>query len=278
MGSKKKGDEVATIDNTNALANIDFGEHTGVGTQNMTSADQAIPFLSLLQALSKCISDPAKKVEGAAAGMIMNSVSKELYSGEEGVAFIPCNTTRCFIEWEGAAGSGTPVNRYSPNDPVVIAAQRKFAFNELKAPSGNKIEETFLVVGVILDDDMTAMGFATVSFASTKIKAYKESIGELRKVPGNPPLYAFPLRLTSKSETRPSGTSYNFVLKPLGYTGDVFKDGIANSVILPDSDAGKVLYPVCKQIADDFDSGAVKLDYESNSDSAGGGGSEDEPY
>lgn len=276
---KKESTALTTIESAGALANVDFGEHAGAGTKNMTGADQAIPFMSLLQALSKVVADPSMKVEGAQPGMIMDSVSKQLYDGEKGIVFLPCNTARVYVAWKGEPGSGTVAGRYAPNDSVVKTAARKFAFNEMQDPEGNRLVETFYVIGMILNEDLQPQGMGIISFTSTKIKAYKESIGVLRTLPGDAPLYAFPLRITTKPETRPKGTSFNFVIRPLGYEGNVFKDGVAGSVILPASEAGQVLYPLAKGLAEDFDNGAANIAYDTEGSHGGdGGASEDEPY
>ena len=279
MATKGKQTALTTIKEPGALAAIDFGEHAGAGTKNMTSADQAIPFLSLLQALSKVISDPTKKVKGAEPGMLMDSVSKQLYAGDQGVVFIPCNTARVYVAWKGEPGSGSIAGRYGPSDEVVKVASRKFAFNELEDPDGNRLVETFYVIGLLTsaDDLAKPTGMTIISFTSTKIRAYKESIGEIRKIPGDAPLYAFPLHITTVAETRPKGTSFNFRVMPLGYDGNVFKDGVAASVILPDSDVAKVIYPLAKALADDFDSGAANIAYDTEG-TGDGGASESEPY
>ena len=282
--SKKTADEaqaLTTIESAGALANIDFGDHAGVGTENMTAADQAIPFLLVLQALSKVISDPTMSVEGARPGMIMDSVSKECFDGASGVTFLPCNTRREYVAWKGDPGSGTVVGRFSPSDPMVKNAARKFAFNEMQDPDGNRLVETFYIIGMLLDDNLVPTGMALIPFTSTKIKSYKESIGVLRTLPGNAPLYAFPLTVTTKAETRTKGTSYNFVLRPLGGTaGGTFKDGIANSVILPNSEAGQMLYPLAKALADDYDAGTANIASDTEGAHGGdtSGNSETEPY
>ncbi len=267
----KKATALTTVADAGALANINFGEHAGVGTQNMTGADQAIPFMSLLQALSKVIADPTQKVEGAQPGMIMDSVSKQLFEGETGINFLPCNTKRVYVAWKGEPGSGTVVGRYGPSDPVVKTAARKFAFNEMEDPDGNRLVETFYVIGIVIGTDLTPQSMGIISFTSTKIKAYKESIGVLRTLPGDAPLYAFPLTITTRPETRPKGTSFNFVVKPLGYDGNVFKDGVAGSVILPTSEAGAILYPLAKQLSIDFDNGAANIAYDTEGSHGGDG-------
>lgn len=283
MAKKQKEEEaLVTIPEAGALAALDFGEHAGQGTKNMTSADQAIPFLSVLQALSKVISDPTKKIKGAEAGMILDSVSKELYDGEEGVIFVPCNTARVFVEWQGEPGSGTVVGRFGPSDPIVKAAEKKFAFNKLQTTRGNRLVETFYVIGMVLpsSDAVLPKGFAIVSFTSTKIKPYKESIGVIRTLPGNAPLYAFKLRLRTKAETRPKGTSYNLVIMPDGYDGNVFKDGIMAGLIDPKSEQAAALYKLGSQLAKDFDSGAANIAYDTEGSHGGdeGAAGENEPY
>lgn len=282
MAKKKEDEALVTIPDAGALAALDFGEHAGEGKKNMTSADQAIPFLSVLQALSKVISDPTKKIKGAEAGMIMDSVSKQLYDGEEGVIFVPCNTARVFVEWQGEPGSGTVVGRFGPSDPVVKAAEKKFSFNKLQTPRGNRLVETFYVIGMVLpsSDALVPSGFAVVSFTSTKIKPYKESIGVLRTLPGNAPLYAFKLRLRTKAETRPKGTSYNLVIMPDGYEGNVFKDGVMAGLIKPDSEQAASIYKLAKQLAQDFDNGAANIAYDTEGSHGGDGadGGETEPY
>lgn len=274
--------EVATIQDAGALQAVDFGDHAGSGKQNMTGADQAIPFLSVLQAMSKVISDPTKRVEGAKAGMMMDSVTKELYSGEEGMCFIPCNTKRVFVEWQGEPGSGTVVGRYSPSDDVVKDANKKFGFNKMVTPAGNRLVETFYVIGMVLADSEATdpMGMVLIPFTSTKIKSYKMSIGVLRTITGEAPLYAFKLRLTTAEETRPKGTSFNISVMPDGYDGTVFKDGIMSGFIHPSSDQAASLYKAGKMLADDFDSGAANIAYDTEGSHGGDGGSttEEEPY
>lgn len=280
MANKKtEGTALTTIDNVNALASIDFGQDAGAGMQNMSGADQAIPFLSLLQALSKVVSDPTQKVEGAEPGMIIDSVTKKLYNGKEGIIFLPCNTRREFVAWKGDPGSGQVVGRHTPSSSVVKTAERKYAFNELKDPDGNRLVETFYVIGLVLDENLVPETMGLISFTSTKITAYKKSFGQLRTLVGSPPIFAFPMRITTKAETRTKGTSYNFVVMPLGYEGNEFKEGLALSAILPGSPAAAELYPIARQLAADYDNETANVAYDTEGSHEGGGSaSEDEPY
>lgn len=279
----KKKDAVAVIPDATAIEAMDFGEHEGVGTEQMTTADQAMPFLQVLQGLSKAVVDPTQKVEGAQPGMFMNSVTKELTAGDEGVIFVPCSTSRMFIEWEGKPGQGKVVGRHEASDPMVKAALKKHAFGKWQSPAGNRLVETFYLVGMVLENstDIAPSGMALLPITSTKIKSYKESIGVFRTLPHlrKAPLYALRLRLTTKAETRPDGTSFNIRIMPDGYGGDSFKEGVNGCIIPFASEQGAALYPLGKQLADDFRTGDAKVDYD-GADNAGSetGGSEDEPY
>lgn len=280
MPTKKKN-AVATIPDAGALAAMDFGEHAGSGRENVTAADQAIPFLSVLQALSKVIADPTQKVAGAEPGMIMDSVTKQLY---ESVLIVPVSTARVYVEWEGEPGSGKVVGRHAPNDAMVQKARKECEFGKEVSLAGHRLVETFYVLAMLLEnaDDTEPTGFALIPFTSTKIGKYKESFGvffsmrEMRSAP----LYCLRLRITTQPETRPKGTSFNVTVAPEGAPENTpFKEGVPHCVITPDSEQAKTIYPLGKKLAEDFASGALNIAYDSEGSHGGDtGSSEDEPY
>lgn len=70
--------------------------------------DLAIPFLRVLQKGSPEVNKRDDKyVEGAEAGMFFNTLTKELWDGEEeGVVVIPCAYSPSYIEWWPRDGAG----------------------------------------------------------------------------------------------------------------------------------------------------------------------------
>lgn len=73
--------------------------------------DLAIPFLRVLQKGSPEVNKRDDKyVEGAEAGMFFNTLTKELWDGEDGgITVIPCAYTPSYIEWwprDSKAGKG----------------------------------------------------------------------------------------------------------------------------------------------------------------------------
>ena len=105
MAKKKKKtakkNAVATTQKGGLPSKYDYGETAGQGFENMTKDDLSLPWIQLLQSNSPEVdgSVPERKIEGAEAGMLMDSVSKKLRSAEEGIIFVPCATNHMYVEW-----------------------------------------------------------------------------------------------------------------------------------------------------------------------------------
>ena len=108
-----KETQVAKRENAGPLATNVFEADAGAGSQNMTQEDLALPFLKVLGQLSPEISKQnAKFINGAEPGMIVNSVTKELYDGKKGIDVIPVHYERQYVEWQDRGQTG--------NAPVAI--------------------------------------------------------------------------------------------------------------------------------------------------------------
>ena len=70
------------------------------GNETVGRDDLVLPFIKLLQMGSPEVSkrDPAY-VKGAEAGMFINTVTGELYDGEDGLVIIPCYYEKVYLEW-----------------------------------------------------------------------------------------------------------------------------------------------------------------------------------
>ena len=95
--------------NVPAIVTTDlFSQDAGIGVQDLTTEDLAIPFLKVLQKMSPELDDLDVR-----AGDIFNTVTKEGVSGKDGVRVVPCAYRLEYIEWEPrGTGSGAPVNIY----------------------------------------------------------------------------------------------------------------------------------------------------------------------
>jgi hypothetical protein len=270
--------EVATLNSTAVGQVIDYGDYAGGGFEGQTNADIAIPFINVLQALSPQL----EKIDGAKAGMLINTVTEEVFKSDEGVLFIPALTQHVFVEWVPRDKGGGFVGVHASNSDIVARARASAAkkaeetgkddFGKLNTDSGNQLIETFYVYGV-LADDVAPLGMAVLAFTSTKIKVYKKFNTKVRThlVPTanggrvNPPLFANLTRIKSFKDKNPKGEFYNFELVP-AVGGDL------KASLLAPSDPRFVAAVDCKKMVE---SGVARAAFESQAtsgdDSAAGG-------
>lgn len=223
MSKDKKNEStaLAAAATTALAAAADYGDMAGAGFENQTSADVAVPFLGVLQGLSPEVGKGPKGIKGASPGMLINTVTKELFDGDTGVIFQPVDTRHVFVEWKPRDQGGGFVAEHATDAKVVLDCKANQEFGSYKTPAGNDLIETFYVTGLMHRSDNLDEQAANapepmmIAFSSTKIRPYKAIMTRLRTVKGNPPLFAHRIRITTAHEERDSGASENFSLKPL---------------------------------------------------------------
>jgi hypothetical protein len=225
LAEQTKG-ELATI--------YDYGNEVGKGFENQTSADVAIPFISILQDLSPQVKkNKAEYIAGAEPGILINTVTQELLP--DGIEFIPATTEHFFVEWVPRNKGGGFVARHAPNSEVVAKARaisKDFGKLTTKEEDGNDLVETFYVYGIAICNGTPIP--AIVAFSSTKIRVYKRWMTRVRTfqidVNGRkqvPPLFAHLARIGTVPETNKRGEDFfNFSVEPAN--GD-----IASSLLPP---------------------------------------------
>lgn len=277
VAKEEKQDQALATQGTTAMAALDYGDDAVVvgsgpakGFEHQTSADGSIPFITLLQAGTPAVAE--SKVEGARAGMFMNTVTQQLWSNPDGVLFVPATTRHQYTEFVPREKGGGFRGQHEINSPIVKAAiSASKDFGKYRHPeNGNELVETFYVFGVICDGEF-AMGQALITFTSTKIKRYKNWISIVRAhtVPHPrdqsqkliPPLYAHLTRLTSELDKNDKGTFWVPILKPA--------KGSIDLSLIPPSDQRYQAAKVCKELVD---SGAAKVNYDQVQEDGSGTG------
>ena len=154
----------------NAVAAVNFEADAGQGL-NMTQEDLALPFLKVLGQLSpECNKRDAKHVEGAEPGMIINTVTNEIYDGVKGIDVVPVHYKRQYIEWQDRGESqGAPVKIYEAGDDLPSTTRDKF--NKDRLANGNYLENTASHFVVILGDNPTT---ALISMKATQLKVSRK--------------------------------------------------------------------------------------------------------
>lgn len=248
-----------------ALVSHDYGEYAGQGFDNVTSDDNSIPFLAILQSNSPQLTDDKFEAANLKAGMLFNTVSEEAVAGKEGCLFLPAVTQHVVVRWKPRDAGGGVVAVLQLDDAEYLEAKAKSEkFGKYKASNGDEFVETFYVYGVICDSDGNPETPAVVAFTSTKIKVYKKWMSKVNMfahkkfgIPVKPPLFAHLIRITSFKDSNPSGEFFNFVLQPA-------KGDVASSLLSPKDDA----FQAAAALRDAVGEGLAKADYKSQ-DKAG---------
>ena len=144
-----------------------FEEDAGLGNENITQDDLALPFLKILSGLDPLLDE----LEDARKGDIYNTVTGDLYKGADGIRVIPCAYQRRFIEWAPrGTGSGAPVNIFTPDEQRPKTERSKDDNREyVVGGEGTYIEDTHQHYVLVLDDDGTAQP-ALIAMKSTQLK------------------------------------------------------------------------------------------------------------
>ena len=186
------------------------------GFEGQTQEDWAIPYLKLLQDMSPEVKK--NEVEDAQSGDLYDSSTEMLYKGNEGVLFVPCMTQHFFNEWVPRKKGGGMVGQYKPNHSTVVQAKQDCPFGELTTPAGNDLVETFIVFGILTDEEQEMMNPMTIYFKSTFIKVYRKWMAKAKMIQvlgkdglRHPaPLFSHVYRITSQSQTNNGDESFNF--------------------------------------------------------------------
>ena len=221
MSDKKQTNLAKKNEATTALGHsFDYGAMAGDGWDNTGSEDFTIPFLAIIQAMSPQVQESeAEYIEGAKAGMLLNTASQEIFDGKDGVEFVPCLTQHLYVEWKNRQtdGGGFIGIHTSDSDVVKDAKNRSTQFGKYTVPVEGGVDhdlvETFYIYGLIVKGDEIVTP-CMISFSSTKIKAYKGIMTPLRQVKGRPPLFAFKLKISTVSEKNAKGSFHNFKISP----------------------------------------------------------------
>lgn len=200
-----------------------FGEFAGMGFNDQTAADRAIPFLGVLQALSPQVTDgDPKRISNAKAGDLFNTVTQELLARP--VTIVPVCTQHVFVEWVPRDQGGGFVAQHAIDSDVVKQAQGAAKkFNELKVakaegPGENDLIETFYLYALLLEgpEAKESVTPIVVAFTSTKIKVYKRLMTSLLGIKSKPPMFAFRLAVSSFDDKNKKGQPFkNFKIDPV---------------------------------------------------------------
>ena len=211
--------EVQTRKKNEISANM-FETDAGQGIANITQDDLALPFLKVLGQLSPEVNKRnAKYVEGAEPGMIINTVTNEIFDGEKGIAVVPVYYKRQHIEWQDRGESqGAPVKIYEAGDDLPKTSRDKF--NKDRLANGNYLENTASHFVVVLGKNPTT---ALISMKATQLKVSRKwnSMMMGLKMQGKkgmftPPTYSHIYKLKTVQQSNDKGTWFGWDVSKVG--------------------------------------------------------------
>jgi len=233
--TQKQNSSVALTGMFEADANTSFS--------NMGSEDFALPFLRVLGQLSpETNKRDAKYVEGAEAGMIFNTVTRQLYDGEKGVNVIPCHYKREYVEWsDRGEGTSAPVQIHTVESGIIQETKRDANYKD-RLPNGNYLENTASYF-VLLEDGTAAL----ISMKSTQLKVSRSwnSMMNSIKLKGKkgmftPAMHSHVYNLKTVQQSNDKGTWFGWNVEKVGPVQD------------------KATYEAAKQFASSVADGAVE--------------------
>lgn len=191
-----KGTAVAVKETNTAVAvaalpeGLDFlsAEDLAMGAAGFEGVDQesfALPFVQILQKMSPAVDpDSPGYVEGAKAGMFINTVTGKLFDGKKGILVIPCGYKRVFIQWGARKAGGGFKGEHTVeafqalvDSGVAVAVEHKhFAPLEdgkIDPDKSDYFADTRVHYVIVIDEETGEWGRAVMSLASTQIKASK---------------------------------------------------------------------------------------------------------
>jgi len=240
----KQEASIAKRENAGPLATNVFEADAGQGIANIKQEDLALPFLKVLGQLSPEVNKrDAKYVEGSQPGMIVNSVTNELYDGEKGIQVLPVYYKRQQIEWQDRGESkGAPVNIYDAGDDVPQTTRDKS--NKDRLANGNYLENTVSHFVVLLGKTPTT---ALISMKATQLKISRKWNSMMMgiKMQGKnglftPPTYSHIYKLKTVQLSNDKGTWFGWDVSLVGPIKD------------------KAVYDIAKQFATRVSKGEIE--------------------
>lgn len=270
------GKDVAKAKETSVGAAFDYGEMSHEGFEDTTINDLSIPFINVLQTNSPEVED--QTIEGAKAGDLLNSVTKELL--KQPLNVIPVHKEEVWVGWRPRNQGGGVMGRYEPDSPEVKEAIKRNGGSRIppkdadnkripfKGPDGCEMVETHYVYCLILNEDGTAVdSYCVLAFSSTKIKVQKDWMTAMYTQKGRPPIFANRASVSTVKQKNNDGSFFNYNITP-------FADNWRNSLINPAENME--LLKEAKDFRDMILNGLAKPDFNSMSgdDDGSSGGSQ----
>lgn len=234
------------------LAMINPGD-VGAGNENLTSQDIAIPYISILQALSpQCTKGSPEFIKGAEPGFFFQNVNLILWNPEETpLMVVPCAFDRVVNEWIPRDSGGGLVGVHPVNTPLMRDAQP----NEkgiMTLPNGHQLIDTATHYVLYLSPISGKFEPAVISMKSTALKKSRlwNSLLTQQTIPNSEqlaPRWLYQWEFKTTLETKNDNRWFNFeiargplVNKETYFAAKKMYDGWKAGAVRAPADGGSV--------------------------------------
>jgi hypothetical protein len=190
---------------------FDFGADAGAGFEGAGREAYAIPFLVILQSGSpQCKRSDGAYIKGAEEGMILNTVTNELFN--EPVDVIPCAYTQTFIEWGLREQGGGFIAEYDNAAGQALKSNaRRDDKNRDILPNGHQLNDTRNHY-VLFKDGEGYWQTAMMSMHSTQIKSSRNWMTAMQNLATvhKAPMYALVFKVGTSAQSNDKGTWYGY--------------------------------------------------------------------
>jgi hypothetical protein len=204
--------EVAVAASTQLAAFADdMMADAGLGFENVSANDVAIPYLKVLQALSPELRG-VTKIAGAEEGLIINTVTGVLMKEAR---IIPCAFKKSYVEWTPREAGGGLVKEHT--DEKILEKTKKNERNQDVLPNGNLIVTTAYHYVLVLADG----GFerALIAMSSTQLKKSRRWLGQMMALQVKvgdksftPPPFSHSYHVGTGMETKDANSWYGWLI------------------------------------------------------------------
>lgn len=216
-----------------------FAARAGGGMEETTADSYAIPFLAILQKGSPQVDEASgQQLKGAKAGMIFETVGKNVFDGAKGVELVQAHYKRVWLRWGARDGGGGFKGEISPeelakmrsNNQIVDAKGRAYVADkngDVDPDESDRVVDTRVHYMLLVDRKKKAFKRCVLSLSSTQVRKSKDLMSmfaDLRLeedgVQYCPATYQSIVKLTTVPEKNDQGTWYGCSFELI----DQFKD------------------------------------------------------
>jgi hypothetical protein len=220
---------VTTVEGALPVALNDmYAEDAGAGLDDMSASDLAMPFLAIIQKSSPQVDElnTQKYMPNAKAGMILNTLTGDLYDGKTGVPVLACGYQKLFTEWTPRDQGGGFQGHHHEDSPV-IKNSKVDDKNKRHTPNGNLLVDTAYYFTLAVPD--SGMFQAMVSMSSTQLKKSRKWNSLMKGIvlktkagkSFTPPMYSHIYLLQTEPESNDQGSWYGWKITTVKMLDDM---------------------------------------------------------